>query len=83
MTEMTVNISHKSKRSALKHGQRRKDRATQGHGDAGRYSKPPIKDWGRNSKVTPVKDGNLECSVCHKKMVIKGGFKAKKFEITK
>ena len=83
VTEMSINIIHKGKRSEMMHGQRRRKRALQGHGDKGHYSKPPIKDWSRNSKVTPVKDAYLECTTCKKKMNIKGGFKAKKFEITK
>ena len=82
-TEQTINIVHTGKRSALKNGQRRSARMTAGHGDAGRYSRKPIKSWGRNSKVLAAKDANLECSVCKKKSVIKGGFKAKAFEIVK
>ena len=82
-TEQTLAVVHKGKRSSLMAGQRRRDRVKVGHGDGGHYSKKPIKSWARNSKVTPSKDANLECSVCKKKSVIKGGYKAKTFEITK
>ncbi len=82
-TEQIVNIVHPGKRSALKSGQRRRSRIKSGHGDAGHYSKKPIKNWGRNSKVIAAKDANMECTKCKKKSVIKGGFKAKAFEIVK
>jgi len=78
-----LNIVSRGKRSSLKSGQRQKNRNTGGHGDQGRYSRKPIKDWARNSKVSTGKDANLECSECHKKMVVKGGFRSKRFEIVK
>lgn len=82
-TVMTINMVHKGKRSTLKNGQRRRLRIKSGHGDAGHYSKKPIKDWARNSKVTQAKDANLECTECKKKQVVKGGFKARRFELIK
>ncbi len=82
-TEHIINIAHKSKRSALKSGQRRRSRIKVGHGDGGHYSKKPIKNWARNAKVTPAKDANLQCVECKKKIPVKGGFKAKAFEIIK
>ena len=78
-----LNIVGRGKRSALKSGQRKRDRIKRGHGDGGHYSKKPIKDWARNSKVSTGKDANLECGECKKKTVVKGGFRAKKFEIIK
>jgi ribosomal protein L44E len=73
----------KGKRSAMKDGQRRRDRIKRGHGDGGHYSRKPIKDWARNSKVSTVKNANLECPECGKKNVVKGGFRSKRFEIIK
>ncbi len=82
-TEHVINIAHKSKRSSLKSGQRRRSRIKNSHGDGGHYSKKPIKNWARNAKVTPAKDANLQCVECKKKTPVKGGFKAKSFEIIK
>ncbi|MBD3312662.1 50S ribosomal protein L44e [archaeon] len=82
-TEQTLNLTHRGKRSSLKDGQRRRDRIKRGHGDGGHYSRKPIKDWNRSSKVSNYKGAVLECSECHKKMVVKGGFRAKRFEIKK
>ena len=82
-TEHTMNIVHPGKRSTLMKGQRRRSRIKAGHGDGGHYSKKPIKNWARNSKVTTRKDANLECNTCHKKVIVKGGYKAKTVEIIK
>lgn len=82
-TEQTLNIVHKGVRSSLKSGQRRGDRMKTGHGDAGRYSRKPIKDWKRSSKVSSHKGAVLECKECHKKATVKGGYRAKRFEIIK
>ena len=82
-TEHKINIIKPGKRGSLKEGQRRRARIKRGHGDAGHYSKRPIKNWARNSKVVSAKDANLECLECHKKTVVKGGFKAKRFELIK
>ena len=82
-TVQTLNIVHAGKRSVLKSGQRRRDRIKKGHGDGGHYSRKPIKDWNRASKIAKTKDINMECSECKKKNLVKGGFKSKKFEFKK
>lgn len=61
---------------ALSKGTRKKNRAQKGHGNKGRYSKPPA-----GEKPTRRVDLRYECDECGKEQVIGKGFRAKRIEI--
>ncbi|NIQ05409.1 MAG: 50S ribosomal protein L44e [Candidatus Korarchaeota archaeon] len=65
-TEHRVRRERKGKPRGLAEGQRRAKREKQGHGNKGRYSKPPVSQWKMRSKTTTKIDLRLTCSKCGK-----------------
>ena len=55
--------------------------SARGHGNMGRYSKPPISKFKMTGrKPTKKTDIRYECSKCKKQHIQKQGFRAKKIE---
>jgi ribosomal protein L44E len=53
-----------------------------GHGNLGRYSKPPIKNWkSTGKKMSKKTDFRYECQKCKKMTAQKSGIRAKKLEL--
>ncbi|MBI2564920.1 50S ribosomal protein L44e [Candidatus Woesearchaeota archaeon] len=60
---------------------RAKLRGVRGHGNLGRYSKPPINKWKLAGKKQSKKtDFRLTCKVCNKSSTQRMGIRAKKVE---
>ena len=77
-TEHTIKVNKQRARGAghpTSKANRSKDRWKRGYGGHGKYSKPAV-----GKKPTQKIDLRLMCKVC-KKMHMKKGFRAKKFEL--
>lgn len=85
-TEHKVSdVSSGHKRSALKKGSKeraRKRGRARGHGNLGRWSKPPITKWKRKTKTTKKTNLLYTCQECKKSHQQKRGKRTSKLQIT-
>lgn len=82
-TEHRVRSERKGKPRGLAEGQRRSRRESKGHGNKGRYSRPPVSQWKMRSKTTEKVDLLLTCTECEKSRHKSLGQRVKKFKIEK
>lgn len=79
-TLQKVMESKKRQAGSMTRGARAKERVP-GHGNKGRFSRPPISKWKSTGWSTPRRDLRLECPECKKSHARKKSFRAKKFEL--
>jgi len=84
-TEQKISIvSAVAKRGALKYGsiqRARKRGRARGHGNLGRYSKPPVSRWKRKTKSTKKIMLMYTCEICKKSKLAKAGRRASKAQL--